>query len=723
LIDLAGSERSDKLGSKGKALTEGNNINKSLTVLGRVITALVKKENAKAVKGSGKSPPSLVPYRESLLTSYLRESFGGNSRTTMLAACSPVASNIDETISTLRYASEAKKLKTKAKKNSVLSPLDMQMELDRLGKIREMIAAKDGDVDDVVARVDALMRNKKLLEVGGFEKSKRESIEERRSLKSGSSNLPSYPLLSVLNYDVLLSHKLQIPFSNQFPFTIGSDAKASFPLNGIGIMPEHCSFSRTGEVIRITPHGISELYVNGKHVENLSVGVPLTHLDRIMLGPSRLLCLFLAEPLSNVGGNQGFTSDELFNEVISNAIPQSLLPPVRQGIAEVLTGFETKVLAQANGIANLMEVPLIFQCQLALGGSVDFHTPGVSLDNFLERNKTKILVSCVSKHSISIVDVEEDAAWESISKTLSAPPARNGAQNPKKLQRRRSFSVNDTVALDVVSSPALQSAPAAQCLFDLSMEQFEVLFDELMMAEDSMTELLDTIRDKPGKVKDVFFGLLTGKETITHEGLFKALAEVGIDAIDAHQDLYEDGILSKSVIDFESFAKFVFKRPQQVFYRCVASVVTNHALFRALGGRDSISRERKMIDIAAENQRLLQQIKKLTQVPGEVPTGDTSMPLESLGTGRLAADDDQSSVTSSQLGTSMDDVDIFQSIYHLGLTQSSSSVASMSSTSSSRDSRAGSFASPASTPSSRASSCSSEKHRPPRRRPIKQMVR
>ena len=73
--------------------------------------------------------------------------------------------------------------------------------------------------------------------------------------------------------------------------------------------------------------------------------------------------------------------------------------------------------------------------------------------------------------------------------------------------------------------------------------------------------------------------------------------------------------------------------------------------------------------------------------------------------------------------SSMDDVDIFQSIYHLGLTQSSSSVASMSSTSSSRDSRAGSFASPASTPSSRASSCSSEKHRPPRRRPIKQMVR
>lgn len=73
LIDLAGSERSDKLGSKGKALAEGNSINKSLTVLGRVITALVKKEGME----KSKAKTVLVPYRESLLTSYLRESLGG----------------------------------------------------------------------------------------------------------------------------------------------------------------------------------------------------------------------------------------------------------------------------------------------------------------------------------------------------------------------------------------------------------------------------------------------------------------------------------------------------------------------------------------------------------------------------------------------------------------------------------------------------------------------
>jgi len=73
LIDLAGSERSDKLGSKGKALAEGNSINKTLNVLGRVITALVKKEGME----KSKAKTVLVPYRESLLTSYLRESLGG----------------------------------------------------------------------------------------------------------------------------------------------------------------------------------------------------------------------------------------------------------------------------------------------------------------------------------------------------------------------------------------------------------------------------------------------------------------------------------------------------------------------------------------------------------------------------------------------------------------------------------------------------------------------
>ena len=82
LIDLAGSERSDKLGSVGKQLQEGNNINKSLTVLGRCIKAL---DEAARAKASGKGKAVVVPFRESVLTFYLRESLAGNAKTTMLA--------------------------------------------------------------------------------------------------------------------------------------------------------------------------------------------------------------------------------------------------------------------------------------------------------------------------------------------------------------------------------------------------------------------------------------------------------------------------------------------------------------------------------------------------------------------------------------------------------------------------------------------------------------
>jgi hypothetical protein len=59
----------------------------------------------------------VVPFRESILTWYLRESLAGNSRTTMLATVSPVALNREETLSTLRYAASAKNIKTAASKN------------------------------------------------------------------------------------------------------------------------------------------------------------------------------------------------------------------------------------------------------------------------------------------------------------------------------------------------------------------------------------------------------------------------------------------------------------------------------------------------------------------------------------------------------------------------------------------------------------------------------
>ncbi|XP_064815047.1 kinesin-like protein KIF13B [Oncorhynchus masou masou] len=103
LVDLAGSERAAKTGATGERMKEGNNINKSLSTLGLVISAL-------ADQGAGKNKTKFVPYRDSVLTWLLKDSLGGNSRTAMVATVSPAADNYDETLSTLRYADRAKSI-------------------------------------------------------------------------------------------------------------------------------------------------------------------------------------------------------------------------------------------------------------------------------------------------------------------------------------------------------------------------------------------------------------------------------------------------------------------------------------------------------------------------------------------------------------------------------------------------------------------------------------
>ncbi|KAI8298863.1 Kinesin-like protein KIF1C [Colletotrichum sp. SAR11_240] len=107
LVDLAGSERAKATEATGQRLREGSNINKSLTTLGRVIGAL-----ADAKSGSRKRSKDVVPYRDSILTWLLKDSLGGNSKTAMVACIAP--SDYEETLSTLRYADQAKRIRTRA---------------------------------------------------------------------------------------------------------------------------------------------------------------------------------------------------------------------------------------------------------------------------------------------------------------------------------------------------------------------------------------------------------------------------------------------------------------------------------------------------------------------------------------------------------------------------------------------------------------------------------
>ncbi|MCJ1337962.1 Kinesin [Bachmanniomyces sp. S44760] len=110
LVDLAGSERAKATEATGARLREGSNINKSLTTLGRVIAALADPRHGRIHNKSRNK--DVVPYRDSILTWLLKDSLGGNSKTAMIACIAP--SDYDETLSTLRYADQAKHIRTRA---------------------------------------------------------------------------------------------------------------------------------------------------------------------------------------------------------------------------------------------------------------------------------------------------------------------------------------------------------------------------------------------------------------------------------------------------------------------------------------------------------------------------------------------------------------------------------------------------------------------------------
>ncbi|XP_029689211.1 kinesin-like protein KIF1B isoform X1 [Takifugu rubripes] len=149
LVDLAGSERADSTGAKGTRLKEGANINKSLTTLGKVISALAEVDNS-TNKSKKKKKTDFIPYRDSVLTWLLRENLGGNSRTAMVAALSPADVNYDETLSTLRYADRAKNIKCNAVINEDPNNKLVRDLKDEVSRLKELLRAQGlGDILDI----------------------------------------------------------------------------------------------------------------------------------------------------------------------------------------------------------------------------------------------------------------------------------------------------------------------------------------------------------------------------------------------------------------------------------------------------------------------------------------------------------------------------------------------------------------------------------------------
>eukprot|EP00795_Rhopilema_esculentum_P010786 gene10786-19584_t len=301
LIDLAGSERANQVINEELAadyeaannrLKEGSCINRSLHTLGKVISLLSEKQ-------TGPKKKIFIPYRESTLTWLLRESLGGNSRTAMIATISPASIHISETLSTLRYARQARNIVNQARVNedkNAKTIRELLREIERLKDSKtdakedimeptteevEILKSKLVEANEILSRTAREWESKlQLSELRWKEETER---IKQSGLVSHVSN--SSPSLVNLNEDPMLTEILvyvlkdgQTTFGNS-----SSQESYDIKLNGPLVADFHCCIINENKQVNISPTGDAPVYVNG---EQISSSATLKHGDRIVIGGS-----------------------------------------------------------------------------------------------------------------------------------------------------------------------------------------------------------------------------------------------------------------------------------------------------------------------------------------------------------------------------------------------------------------------------------------------------
>ncbi|XP_062467103.1 kinesin-like protein KIF1A isoform X25 [Pezoporus occidentalis] len=346
LVDLAGSERADSTGAKGTRLKEGANINKSLTTLGKVISALAEMDSGPN-KNKKKKKTDFIPYRDSVLTWLLRENLGGNSRTAMVAALSPADINYDETLSTLRYADRAKQIRCNAVINEDPNNKLIRELKDEVARLRDLLYAQGlGDIIDMTNAIAGISPSSSLSALSSraasvaslherimFAPGSEEAIErlketekiiaelnetweeklrrteairmEREALLAemgvamredggtlGVFSPKKTPHLVNLNEDPLMSECLLYYIKDGITRVGREDAekRQDIVLSGHFIKEEHCLFrsdNKTGGEVIVTlePCEGADTYVNGKKVTEPSI---LRSGNRIIMGKSHV---------------------------------------------------------------------------------------------------------------------------------------------------------------------------------------------------------------------------------------------------------------------------------------------------------------------------------------------------------------------------------------------------------------------------------------------------
>ncbi|XP_026778411.3 kinesin-like protein KIF13B [Pangasianodon hypophthalmus] len=354
LVDLAGSERAAKTGASGERLKEGSNINKSLTTLGLVISAL-------ADQGAGKCRNKFVPYRDSVLTWLLKDSLGGNSRTAMIATVSPAADNYDETLSTLRYADRAKSIVNHAVINEDPNARIIRELREEVEKLREQLtqaeSMKAQELKERLEESEKLIRERTITWEEKLRKTEEIAQERQRQLESlgislqcsGIRMVEDKAFLVNLNADPALNELLVYYLKDHT--LIGSADSQDIQLCGMAIHPQHCVIDITPDSgVIITPKRNARTYVNGSPI---SAPAQLHHGDRILWGNNHFFRISLPKPRSRAEVEEGGMKKTLSVEQLDVDLDR-----ISQGSSEASFNYEyaqTEVMMKGLGSDDPMQ--------------------------------------------------------------------------------------------------------------------------------------------------------------------------------------------------------------------------------------------------------------------------------------------------------------------------------------------------------------------------------
>uniref|UniRef100_A0A3Q3E1Y8 Kinesin family member 13A n=1 Tax=Labrus bergylta TaxID=56723 RepID=A0A3Q3E1Y8_9LABR len=272
LVDLAGSERVSKTGAAGERLKEGSNINKSLTTLGCVISALADQS---AGKGKAKFVPSYNDFK-----------------TAMIATVSPAADNYEETLSTLRYADRAKRIVNHAVVNEDPNARIIRELREEVEKLKVQLSQaelmKAPELKEKLHESEKLIQEMTVTWEEKLRKTEEIATERQKQLESMGISLETSGIkvgedkcfLVNLNADPALNELLVYYLKEHT--RVGEDTSQDIQLFGIGIQPEHCilELCPDGDVT-LMPIGNARTCVNGTMIDSLS---HLWHGDRILWG-------------------------------------------------------------------------------------------------------------------------------------------------------------------------------------------------------------------------------------------------------------------------------------------------------------------------------------------------------------------------------------------------------------------------------------------------------